>query len=500
MIQYDHHSHQGTTTRSVLRFLTAAFLLMLVVGLLWFVQVSVAQASAFPLEPLDTETSTPTETATATQTATATASATVTQTPTSSITPTPTATGTILPSPAMQLAVTPTQVRINGTATFTIKVRNNGPAPAQDAILSNSYPTFIDVQSVTTTKGSATKLTHSLTVNFGSIMPNDLITVTVLVKGNSGITKIETLANVFTLIYGTGQTLNAQINYSVYPSTSLPGTGELPLVISPFGFLSVSQVFGGGGMLLLGLAWAAGRRRKGGIQLFVGLVGLALLASACLPAAPPLATQSAPLVPEATATQTLLPYMPAYLFATPEAVVTLPSFPIPSPVLTATPKPGDKLPDTSPVTRVVVPAINMDAVVKYVPFETWSWYITGLREEVAWLGNTSWPGLGGNTALAGHVTVAGLGDGPFRWLEKLKAGDLVRVYTEQAVYTYEVSDHVIVEDTDMAVLDQTVNPRLTLITCTGWDTELELYRYRRVVFANLTGTEELVRQGSVTQR
>lgn len=395
----------------------------------------------------------------------------------------------------MQLAVTPTQVRINSTATFTIKVRNNGLAPAEDAILSNSYPTFIDIQSVTTTRGTSTRLAHSMTVNFGDIMPNDLITVTVLVKGNSGITKIETLANVFTLIYGTGQTLNAQINYSVYPSTSLPGTGELPLAISTFGVLSVPQVFSGSALLLLGLAWGAGRRRRGGLQLFIVLVAIALMAAACLPTAPPPRTEAPPVVQQETATKTLLPHMPAYLFATPEAVVTLPSFPIPTPLLTATQQPGEKPLDASPVTRIVVPSMDLDAVVKYVPFEGWSWYITGLREEVAWLGNTSWPGLGGNTALAAHVTVAGLGDGPFRWLENLKSGDLVRLYTEQAIYTYEVSEHIIVEDTEMAVVEQTVNPRLTLITCTGWDTELNLYRYRRVVFANLVGSEDLVRQG-----
>jgi LPXTG-site transpeptidase (sortase) family protein len=247
--------------------------------------------------------------------------------------------------------------------------------------------------------------------------------------------------------------------------------------------------------LFLALAWGAGKRRKGGLQLVIGLVALALLVGACLPAAPASPTDAPQVALAETATKTLLPHMPAYLFATPEVIVTLPAFPIPTPVLPATQQPGEKPLDASPVTRIVVPAINLDTVVKYVPFEGWSWYITGLREEVAWLGNTSWPGLGGNTALAAHVTVSGLGDGPFRWLENVKAGDIVRVYTEQAVYTYEVSDHIIVEDIDMGVVEQTVDPRLTLITCTGWDTELNLYRYRRVVFARLTGTEDIVRQG-----
>lgn len=476
------------------RLILLAVVLLFTVALVWFMQVTSAQASSVYLQILDTETPTPTETSTPTETPTSTATSTATVTPTTTITPTPTATGTIVPVPAIQLAVTPTQVRINSTATFTIRIRNNGLAPAGSAVLSNSYPTYIDVTSVTTTRGTANRLAHSLTVSFGDIMPSETITVTVLVKGNSGITRIETLTNVFTLIYGSGLTLNAQINYSVYPSTSLPGTGELPLAISSSVPVSIPQVLGGSGLLLLALAWGAGFRRRDGPRLFISLVALVLLASACLPAAPSVLTEPPTAAPE-TATQTLLPFMPAYMFSTPEAVVTLPSFPIPTPVLTATQQPGEKPVDASPVTRIVIPAIGLDAIVKYVPFDGWSWYITGLREEVAWLGDTSWPGLGGNTALAAHVTVAGLGDGPFRWLGKLKVGDIVRVYTERAVYTYEINDQIIVEDTEMGVVEQTVNPRLTLITCTGWDTELKLYRYRRVVSANLTGTEDIVRVG-----
>ena len=125
--------------------------------------------------------------------------------------------------------------------------------------------------------------------------------------------------------------------------------------------------------------------------------------------------------------QSQVPYRPASAYSTPEAgsILTLPDFPIPTPVISITPAAGETLPDTSPVVRIVIPALFVDAIVKYVPFDGFTWLIAGLRDEVAWMGNTSWPGLGSNTALAGHVTVAGWGDGPFRYLEELPVGEVI---------------------------------------------------------------------------
>jgi CheY-like chemotaxis protein len=92
------------------------------------------------------------------------------------------------------------------------------------------------------------------------------------------------------------------------------------------------------------------------------------------------------------------------------------------------------------VERIVIPGLLLDTIVKYVPYDGYSWMINGLRDEVAWMGNTSWPGLGSNTGLAGHVTVAGYGDGPFRHLDELLPGDVVVLYTEKNSYTYHVRE------------------------------------------------------------
>jgi hypothetical protein len=56
---------------------------------------------------------------------------------------------------------------------------------------------------------------------------------------------------------------------------------------------------------------------------------------------------------------------------------------------------------------------------------------------------------------------------------------------------------VVVNETDMGVTLPTVGTQLTLITCTGWDDELDVYRFRRVVFADLVKFEPITIQSSL---
>jgi LPXTG-site transpeptidase (sortase) family protein len=151
----------------------------------------------------------------------------------------------------------------------------------------------------------------------------------------------------------------------------------------------------------------------------------------------------------------------------------------------------DGLPDTSAVERIVIPALALDTVVKYVPFSELTWLIAGLRQEIAWMGDTSWPGLGGNTGLAGHITLRDGSDGPFRHLEELDAGDKIKLYTEKNEYTYRVSEKTVVKDTNLSVAEQTENSQITLITCTGWNQAARLYMERLIVYANLIDTSPL---------
>jgi LPXTG-site transpeptidase (sortase) family protein len=150
--------------------------------------------------------------------------------------------------------------------------------------------------------------------------------------------------------------------------------------------------------------------------------------------------------------------------------------------------------DFSPVTRLVIPVLNVDAEVRYIPFEDETWDVSELGLDIAWLGGTSSPGLESNTVLAGHVTAMFLGNGPFRYLNSLHPGDLVRVYTEWNVYTYAVREQMVVKPNDSMVVGATEKAQLTLITCTGWNDEYGVYTSRRAVFADLVSVDSLAEQ------
>ena len=130
-------------------------------------------------------------------------------------------------------------------------------------------------------------------------------------------------------------------------------------------------------------------------------------------------------------------------------------------------------------------------MVAYVPFDGHTWMIQGLRNEVAWLGETSWPGLGGNTALAGHVTIKDLGNGPFRYLFDLKQGDVVTLYTKKNIYAYRVRDKREVDISDLSVTAKTDKAQVTLITCVEWDAKLDTYTNRYVVTGDLASVEPI---------
>ncbi len=467
--------------------------------------------TATPTET-STPTTTPTETSTATSTATTTATPTVTGTPpTETPTPTFTKTPTVSPAASLSVTVSPSQAKVNESLTFTIKVGNTGTVATTNNIVVNSFPSYIDVLSVTTSQGTITKLTHSFNALIGEVEPGAAITISAVVRVNSTLTRSETLTNVVTLSYNAASSLTASVQYKVVFST-LPGTGELPLNwsgerVKPSEIVPGLLLLGLGGILLGMLAWSKGRPQKVKLWMAVGgslliLIGFIYGASVFglfiadrqtqVSLATPTKSGDLAQVQSADGSATSLPWRPASAFSTPDAVipiVTLPDYPVPTPIITITPAPGEAEPDTSEVVRIVIPAMLLDTVVKYVPYDGYTWLIKGLRQEIAWMGNTSWPGLGGNTAFAGHVTVAGMGDGPFRHLDELPVGELVLLYTERSIYTYQVRESRVTDDEDMSVILPTDNPQISLITCIDWDDETDTYLRRLVVIADLVRAE-----------
>lgn len=180
---------------------------------------------------------------------------------------------------------------------------------------------------------------------------------------------------------------------------------------------------------------------------------------------------------------------------TPEPEVPMPDYQLPDPPANAPGLSGFEIqssgPDDTPVRLILIPAIGVDTHVDFIPFDGETWPLAGLGRQVAWLGDTSWPGLGGNTVLAGHVTISGGILGPFNALNKLKTGDKIFVSTERYVYVYTYMDSSQVDPTDTSVVEMTGSPQLTLITCTDWDSAARSYSKRLVITASLESIQGL---------
>ena len=140
----------------------------------------------------------------------------------------------------------------------------------------------------------------------------------------------------------------------------------------------------------------------------------------------------------------------------------------------------------SPITRISIPSLELDAPVKRVPLAESAWNIKGLGAQVGWLEGTSNPAAGGNTVLAGHLDLIDA-PGPFRILGWIRPGAEIVIYTSSAVYQYRVTGREIVAANDMTVVQQTSLPRLTLLTCDwdSYDAATHLYRRRLVIYARL---------------
>jgi len=105
------------------------------------------------------------------------------------------------------------------------------------------------------------------------------------------------------------------------------------------------------------------------------------------------------------------------------------------------------------VTRVLIPKINLDAMV-----------LEGTGRKQLNLGpghmsNTPEPGEVGNTVITAHR------DTFFRHIYELSKGDTVEIRRNWKLYSYEVTGKRVVKPEDLSVLKQTSDRTLTLITC-----------------------------------
>jgi LPXTG-site transpeptidase (sortase) family protein len=125
-------------------------------------------------------------------------------------------------------------------------------------------------------------------------------------------------------------------------------------------------------------------------------------------------------------------------------------------------------------TRLVIPAINLDA-----PVETTSWHtVNGVSQwdvpdhfAAGWLMTSALLGKAGNTAFTGHHNIDGE---VFRNLVKLKPGDQITIFSKDQPFYYEVQSRRILPErgqpdevrrANARWIQPTTDERITLITC-----------------------------------
>jgi len=432
-----------------------------------------------------------------------------------------TSTTTASPNPSITLSVSPESARIGKGFTFLVGVTNTGSVSMSNARVSITFPSVLDIISVTTSKGTySVSGVRSTTITIGNVDPNESITISIGTQINDSATTTSVYSSSATLSYTFGSSslssTSNTVSYRVVGAPTLPPTGGVELnADQPAGF--VLAIFSGALLALLSLAaFTFGLLTRNQNPAFAGWgmrMGLLLVGAAAVFGLAAWVLQgpwpnylTALISPTASITEAprggpgVQPTVYAWLPPSqlPGAYETLPDYPIPTPSIQPIPGEPEKPADTSAAERIIIPALDLDTEVKYVPFDGISWLIDGLKQEVAWLGNTSWPGLGGNTALAGHVTLFNGQAGPFRYLSELRQGDEIWLYTGENIYYYQARDLRVVADSDMSVVEPSDRPQLTLITCTGWDANARFYLQRLVVFADLVKTRPL-RTGAAGQ-
>lgn len=136
--------------------------------------------------------------------------------------------------------------------------------------------------------------------------------------------------------------------------------------------------------------------------------------------------------------------------------------------------------------RIIIPRINQNVPIVRVSSKSliqrdWNALENEMQEAlkggVVHYPGTSLPGQSGNFAITGHSSYFPWDPGRFKdvfaLLHEVVEGDKIVVYWNQKKYTYLVNDIKIVLPEDIAILKQTPQEQLTLITCSPVGTNLK---------------------------
>jgi LPXTG-site transpeptidase (sortase) family protein len=180
----------------------------------------------------------------------------------------------------------------------------------------------------------------------------------------------------------------------------------------------------------------------------------------------PIASPVPTVTTTAVATREAAPgHQPAPTVASPEPTLPPPTLEqAPSPEPTGTSEaPGHPPPATSPPTRLVLPAINLNVPVRPVKAKKVG---QGANASMVWdeLPNaagfhdtSAYPGNPGNTVINGHRdTHAAI----FRKLDQVQVGDEILLYVGPVAYAYRVAELLVVPETSATPAQKAENQRL----------------------------------------
>ncbi|MHB8626037.1 MAG: sortase [Aggregatilineales bacterium] len=390
---------------------------------------------------------------------------------------------------------------------FTMTVTNNTASLQTGVALTDTLPSTLTAGTATTSVGAATVTNSTLTVAIGTLTIGQAATITFNTTVGSSVSPPTTIVNsgcattaTITTAVCASATLTVGANASTLPVTGFGGNGPLDSGLLS-GLLWIGLMLSS--LLVFGLAAGRGSKRGGSstqtlrlvIAAIVGMVVLVLLVSIVSSVinkarTAPAATQTQ-VAANATAVVVTKPS------GSPVGPPTVTSIPPPTEAPTYTPAPTLPLqprPTALPFQPVgersfYMPRLQLDGAIPIVdlPLVNGTWDVNGLGHSVGHLQETSWVGPSGNTVLVAHIQLTATDFGPFLRLRQVQVGDIAYVADNGQIYKYQVTGTTTVDPTDVKVTYPTVDPELTLITCTGWDTYRGAFLKRFVVTAKLVG-------------
>lgn len=408
--------------------------------------------------------------------------------------------------PRIEKTVSPESAFPNQQMTFTITITNGSTSAMENVEVVDAVPDAFPVTSATTTQGASIVSGQLVTVTTGTLAPGGRATVTIVVTVGADVTVPslwvnEACANV------TGRdpvctSVEIAVGALGPGEGVLPTTGyDGPLSQGYPGAAGILSLFALGGFVMLSTTQSNRQRLIiGGVVVGVIVaIGVGVLLLAGDDESDDLPDEGETEVAQATSSPTMhfspTPTLARRPTSTPrptlnatEETILSTVLPVP-PTLIPSPTPY-LLPTAAGPRRLSIPRLDFTRPIPIVelPFEGNSWDVSTLGHNVGWLHKTTWlePDWG-NTVLVGHVQLTREDPGPFYRLRELELGDEIIILEGEVEFRYLVTDMFSVPASDITITHPTLDPVLTLLTCTNWDADNGVFADRYIVRAEPIG-------------